>query len=50
MSDEKKAFLMCVLALLLGSIIAVSSGCAVGAGARIDGHGAAAAGGLEIAP
>ena len=50
MSDERKAFMMCLLALLLGSVIAVSTGCAVGAGARIDGHGAGAGAAVEIDP
>jgi hypothetical protein len=48
--NERKALLMCMLALLLGSIISTCSGCAVGAGARVDGHGAAAAAGVEIVP
>ena len=40
---------MCVLALVVGSIIAMT-GCAVGAGARVDGHGAGAAAAIEIDP
>ena len=50
MSEEKKAFGLCVLAFLLGSLIVMSMGCAAGAGARVDGRGAAAGAAVEIAP
>ena len=48
--SERKALGMCVLAFVIGSLIVMSMGCAVGAGVRVDGRGAAAAAGVEIAP
>ena len=48
--SERKALGMCVLAFVLGSLIVMSMGCAAGAGARVDGRGAAAAAGVEIPP
>ena len=50
MSEERKALGLCVLAFLLGLLIVVSMGCAVGAGVRVDGRGAGAAAAVEIAP
>ena len=35
MSEEKKAFGLCMLAFLLGSLIVMSMGCAAGAGVRV---------------
>ena len=48
--SERKALGMCVLAFVIGSLIVMSMGCAVGAGVRVDGRGAAAAAGVEITP
>lgn len=38
MSKERKALMMCVLAFLLGCVVA-TTGCAVGAGVRVNKHG-----------
>ena len=42
MSEEKKAFGLCVLAFLLGSLIVMSMGCSAGARVRVDEGGAGA--------
>jgi hypothetical protein len=38
MSKERKALMMCMLAFLLGCVVA-TTGCAVGAGVRVNKHG-----------
>ena len=48
--SERKALLLCVLAFVLGSVVVMSTGCAVGVGARVNGHGVGVGAGVEIAP
>jgi|TARA_R110002051_G_scaffold14251_1_gene46332 hypothetical protein len=50
MSEGKKALLMCVLALLLGSIVVMSTGCVAGAGVRVNEYGAGVGAGIEMTP
>ena len=40
MKDSIKAIALCVLAFLLGCVVVMSMGCAVGAGVRVHGYGA----------